>query len=83
MNELLDSLVEYWEYVDGEWIDRCKDKKCEGFEGPCENMNAERYHMNTQYNNEEMNYATHCPSCKEDSELRWKDMWDEVRSGYY
>lgn len=24
MNRLLDSLVEYWEFVDGKWIDRCK-----------------------------------------------------------
>lgn len=49
--------------------------KCTGWSGEYESNNAERFHMNTRYEEEELNYATLCPECREECEKYWATMW--------
>ena len=51
--------------------------QCDGWEGPCERQDAERYRMNTQYYNDEQNYAILCPECQKACDDYWADMWAE------
>lgn len=55
--------------------------KCEGFEGPCDNENAERYRMNTRFEKSERNFSVHCSECRKWSESMWKDMWKDYYNG--
>jgi len=57
--------------------------QCQGWEGPCENTNAVKYHMNTKYEDEESNYTVLCPQCQEWCDEYWYDMWKEVYSGMF
>lgn len=55
--------------------------QCEGWAGPCERKDAWRDHMNTQYADEERNYATLCPDCWKECGEHWKEMWADYYSG--
>lgn len=54
---------------------------CGGWEGPCDNNNAVRYHMNTAYTLEENNYRNLCPKCQEMCDEYWDERWREYYSG--
>ena len=51
--------------------------KCNGWDDPCNNNNAVRYRMNTNYLNEELNWNTLCPDCQKLCDDHWKEMWKE------
>jgi len=49
--------------------------KCTGWDSPCESENATRRRTNTQYVDEERNFATLCDSCWIKCKKYWSDMW--------
>lgn len=55
-------------------------KHCEGFEGPCENTEAEWVRMNCQYQNERSNWRYMCEECAIVATEYWREMWDEYWS---
>jgi hypothetical protein len=54
--------------------------KCEGWEGPCDSMNAKRRRQNTQYCDDEMNWVVLCDECMKWNDQYWKDMWSDYYS---
>jgi len=54
---------------------------CEGWFGPCTNMNATRIRMETAYEDEERNWRTLCPECQKACDAHWEEMWAEVYGG--
>ncbi len=55
--------------------------KCEGWEDHrCKNTNAVKYHMNTKYVDEELNYAVLCPECQKLSDFYWQEQWDDLNA---
>jgi len=42
---------------------------------------VERYHQNTQYVNEESNWATLCAPCRVLNDEYWEAMWAEYYAG--
>ena len=50
---------------------------CQGAEGPCDSLNATRYRQRTAYVNEELNWVTLCPSCREVNNAYWNERWSE------
>ena len=57
-----------------------KKHKCQGFEGPCENMNATYNRQGSNYVKNKLNYAWLCPSCQKLSYEYWREMWHEYYS---
>lgn len=53
---------------------------CEGWEGPCESMNAKRRPQNTRYCDEERNWVTLCDDCMKLNRAYWADMWADYYS---
>lgn len=51
---------------------------CEGFEGPCENTDAEWYGMNCLYQDERSNWRYLCKECQIASDEYWNDMWQDA-----
>jgi hypothetical protein len=52
--------------------------QCQGWEGPCDRQDAVRFHMRTQYYEEEKNYVVLCPACQQKCNEYWDDMWAEL-----
>lgn len=46
-----------------------------------ETKDAVRYHQYTSYADEESNWVTLCPPCREENDKYWRDMWDEYYAG--
>lgn len=42
---------------------------------------VERYYQNTQYVNEESNWATLCAPCRKENDEYWEAMWAEYYAG--
>ena len=57
------------------------DLPCKGWEGPCKNTNAVRYHMNTVYVINDNNYKNLCPECQEACDEYWDERWKEYYAG--
>ena len=57
-----------------------KLQPCHGFDGPCYRMDATRNRQNTQYADEERNYAILCPECQKAANEHWADRWDDYYS---
>ena len=49
--------------------------QCDGFDGPCESMNATRQKQNTAYVDRERNWVTLCPDCMKGNDEYWAEMW--------
>ena len=47
--------------------DKCQHSNCD--------KDGERYHQNTKYVNEELNWVTLCPEHREENDKYWSDMW--------
>lgn len=54
--------------------------RCEGWEGPCESMNAKRRRQNTRYVDDEQNWVTLCDECMKVNHAYWDDMWADYYS---
>lgn len=46
----------------------------------CGEPGATRYRQNTKYAEEEHNWVTLCPPCKEENDAYWEDMWADYYS---
>ena len=57
-----------------------KQYPCEGFGGPCDRKDATRNRQNTQYSDEERNWAVLCPECQKASNEHWADRWADYYS---
>lgn len=44
----------------------------------CGEHGAERYRQNTQYENDESNFTTLCPGCREENDEYWAERWSEI-----
>lgn len=53
---------------------------CQGFDGPCERTDATKNRQNTQYSNEERNWAILCPECQKSANEYWADRWADYYS---
>ena len=49
----------------------------------CQDFGAEKYRQNTSYVDDEQNFITLCPFCKEENDEYWNDMWEEYRQGRF
>lgn len=49
---------------------------CEGCGG-----RGERYRQRTSYNDDERNWITLCPICREDNDAHWDEMWADYYGG--
>ena len=47
----------------------------------CDSRNATKHRQNTSYVDDEFNFVTLCPICKEDNDEYWQERWDEYNSG--
>lgn len=54
---------------------------CEGWEGPCSNVNAARQRQNTAYADDSANWVVLCPECMRLNDAHWQDMWDDYYAG--
>lgn len=54
--------------------------RCEGWEGPCDSINAKRRRQNTRYVDEERNYVTLCDDCMKLNHEYWEEMWADYYS---
>ena len=54
--------------------------KCDGFQGPCDSIDAVRFRMNTAYHNEESNFMNLCPYCQKECKEFWDAEWKELNS---
>ncbi len=52
--------------------------QCQGWEGPCESMDATRQRQRTSYIDDSMNWVTLCPDCMKLNQAHWDDMWAEL-----
>lgn len=55
-------------------------EQCQGFDGPCNNE-GERYRQNTYYPNEDDNWRTLCPQCRQWNDEYWEERWEEYWAG--
>lgn len=55
--------------------------RCDGWDGPCERMDATRQRQNTKYVEDERNWVTLCPQCMKANDAYWADMWADLYGG--
>lgn len=51
---------------------------CEGFSGPCENVDAHWARANTFYENERTNWKYLCDKCEAEMIDYWDDQWQDA-----
>lgn len=52
-------------------------EKCQGLEGPCNNLNATYQRQGSAYIEDKYNWACLCPECQKLANEYWKEMWNE------
>ena len=46
----------------------------------CDRLDAVRYRQNTRYVEDERNFVTLCPECRQKNDQHWSDMWADYYS---
>lgn len=57
--------------------------KCQGFDAPCDRIDAKWHHNGTDYPNERDNWSYLCPECMEASDDFWAEQWRDYYSGKF
>ena len=51
--------------------------KCTGWDGPCNNSDAQNFRMNTVYTDEKLNWKILCPDCQKVCNKDWSATWKD------